>query len=183
MATAAVHSFTGNYELDRVHSSFQFAVRHMKVSIFRASFADIDGRLVADDQEFTLEGSALAESVSITEPPEFREHVVGSAEFFEAGEHPRIRFRSTSVELGDDDSVTVEGELTIRGLSRPVTATGTYQPPTDDPFGMRRAAFELGATVDRRDWGMNWQMPLPDGSDVLGWEVELSAHLELIEQA
>jgi len=87
------------------------------------------------------------------------------------------------VQLGADGAATVRGELTIRGVTRPVTATGSYQAPVEDPFGATRAAFELTATVDRREWGMDWQAPLPGGGDVLGYDVELSAHLELVKQA
>jgi polyisoprenoid-binding protein YceI len=177
MATA-VHPFTGTYRLDPVHSSFQFAVGHVGVSTFRASFADVDARLVADGESVSLEGRALAESVSITEP-DFREHVVRGEDFFAADANPEITFRSTSVELGDDGTAVVVGELAIRGVSRTVTASGTYRPPTQDPFGSTRAGLELGATIDRRSWGMSWQLPLPDGSDALGWDVELTLHLEL----
>ena len=60
---------------------------------------------------------------------------------------------------------------------------GTFAPPTMDPFGLSRAALELRATVDRRSWDLNWQLPLPDGSDALGWEVEITAHLELVQKA
>jgi polyisoprenoid-binding protein YceI len=178
MATA-VHPFTGTYELDPHHSTFQFAVRHLSVSTFRASFADIDARLVADEDTISLEGRAFVESVSITQP-DFREHVVRGEDFFAADAHPLISFRSTSVELSDDGAATVSGELTIRGVSFPVAARGAYQPPTQDPSGTYRAGFELQATIDRRSWGMHWQMPLPDGGDALGWNVEITVHLELV---
>jgi polyisoprenoid-binding protein YceI len=128
-----------------------------------------------------LEGHVLAESVSIVDPA-FREHVVRGADFFDADAHPLITFRSTTVELSDDGAATVSGDLTIRGVSLPVSARGLYRPPTQDPFGTYRAGLELSATVDRRRWGMAWQTPLPDGSDALGWEVELTAHLELVRK-
>ena len=73
-------------------------------------------------------------------------------------------------------------ELTIRGATRTISAHGTYQPTREDPFGGRRAGLELRVTVDRRSWDMNWQMPLPDGSDALGWDVEITAQLELIKK-
>ena len=144
---------------------------------------DIDGRLVGDDAGATLSASARVESVSIVDPPEFRDHVVRGDDFFHADAHPELRFRSTDVELRDDGSATVRGELTIRGVSRPVTAEGSYRPPTVDPFGTVRAALSLHSTVDRRDWGLSWQLPLPDGGDALGWEVELTAELELVKAA
>lgn len=181
MATAT-QPFTGVYELDRNHSTVQFAVRHVQVSKFRASFADIDARLVAQDDAIALEGRAVVESISIVEPPEFRDHVVRGVDFFDADAHPAITFRSTSVELGDDGAATVSGELTIRGVSRSVTAHGTYRRPREDPFGAYRAGLELAATIDRRGWEMSWQLPLPDGSDALGWDVEITVQLELVKQ-
>ena len=173
---------TGVFEADRIHSSVQFAVRHMKVSTFRASFGDVDARLIADASELRLEGAARVESISIADPPEFREHVVRGADFFDADNHPEILFRSDRVDLTENGTATVEGQLTIRGLSRPITATGTYECPVEDPFGFLRAALELRAVLDRRDWGLTWQMPLPGGADVLGWEVELTVELELVKQ-
>jgi polyisoprenoid-binding protein YceI len=178
--TAAVQPFAGTYDLDRAHSSVQFAVTHMGVSTFRASFDDVEGRLVAEEGAVTLTASARVESVSIDEPAELREHVVRGDDFFRADEHPELTFRSTAVELRDDGAAVVTGELTMRGVTRVVTAGGGYRGPVDDPFGGRRVALELRATVDRRAWDLSWQMPLPDGSDALGWDVELSADLELV---
>ncbi|MGE5274101.1 MAG: YceI family protein [Verrucomicrobiota bacterium] len=178
----AVQPFEGSYKLDGNHSSFQFSVTHLGLSTFRASFADIDARLLAeDDGTITLVGHARADSISIDDP-DFRAHVVRGTDFFDADAHPLIVFRSTSIELGDDRSAVVAGELEIGGASHPVTATGTYAPTITDPFGVSRAALDLSATVDRRDWEMSWQLPLPDGGDALGWEVEISAGLELVKE-
>jgi polyisoprenoid-binding protein YceI len=173
---------TGVFEADRTHSSFQFAVRHMKIATFRAWFGDVDARLIADERQLRLEGRARVESISIADPPAFREHVVRGAEFFDADHHPEILFHSERVELAENGTVTVEGELTIKGISRPITATGTYERPVEDPFGLLRAAFELRAVLDRREWGMSWQQPLPDGADIVGWDVEVTVQLELIKQ-
>jgi polyisoprenoid-binding protein YceI len=156
----------GTYELDRTHSTVQFAIRHVGVSTFRGSFAD-------------LEASAVVEWISIGEPPEFRDHVVRGSDFFAADAHPRIRFDSTRIELAENGTATIDGVLDIRGIKRPVTAAGTFAPPTKDPFGNTRLGFALEAGVDRRSWGMDWHMPLPAGGDALGWDVEITAHLEL----
>jgi polyisoprenoid-binding protein YceI len=179
MATA-VQTAEGIYELDKTHSTVQFAVRHVGVSSFRASFGAIDARLVLANGGAELEASAVVESVSIVDPPEFREHVVRGDDFFAACAHPLLTFRSTSVELGGDGRATVAGDLVVRGVSAPVSASGTYAAPTEDPFGGTRVGLELEATIDRRAWGMAWQMPLPNGGDALGWEVAITAHLELI---
>ena len=180
--TVATQQFAGTFVADPDHSSFLFAVKHMKVSTFRATFADVEARLVGDDSQLSLEGRARVESVSISNPPEFREHVVNGEDFFDAANHPEVVFRSTSVAITDDGAVSADGELEIKGISRAVTATGAYKPPVKDPFGATRTAIELRTVVDRRDWDMNWQMPLPAGGEALGYEVELTVHLELIKQ-
>jgi polyisoprenoid-binding protein YceI len=178
MATA-VQTQDGIYELDKAHSTVQFAVRHVGVSSFRGSFGDIDARLVIEDCAAELQASAVVESVSIVDPPEFREHVVRGDDFFAADAHPVLTFHSSSVEIDDDGSATVSGDLVVRGVSSSVNATGMFSPPTEDPFGRIRVGLELEATIDRRGWGMNWQLPLPNGGDALGWAVAITAHLEL----
>lgn len=174
--------FTGTFVADPVHSTFQFAIRHMDVSVFRATFDDIDARVVADDNGALLEGWVRAESISIKDPPEFRDHVVYGADFLDARNHPEITFRSVDVQFGDDGTVTGRGELTVKGLTKPITAAGTYQAPVEDPYGNLRAALELEATVDRREWAMDWQAPLPKGGDVLAYDVQLTVQVELIQQ-
>jgi polyisoprenoid-binding protein YceI len=163
--TVSTRPFVGTYVVDPVHSSVEFAVRHMGVSLFRARFEELSARLVAGDA-LRLEGSAPVESISIRSPREFRDHVVHGADFL----------------LHADGTATVQAELTIRGTTRPITATGTYHAPIEGLGGQRRGALELSATVDRRDWGLDWQAPLPSGGDALGNEVRLTAHLELVEE-
>ena len=173
----------GSYEVDPAHSSVGFGITHMSLSTFRASFGDVQARLVADDGSVGLEGRARAESLSIVEPPEFREHVVHGGDFLRAGEHPELTFRSSAVELRDGGGATVTGELSVRGIARTVTLEGRYRGPIQDPYGGERVALALKTTVDRRSWEMDWQMQLPDGADALGWEVDLSADLELVKAA
>jgi polyisoprenoid-binding protein YceI len=178
MATT-IRPFTGTYEIDPVHSTVQFAVEHI-VSTFRASFDGVEGRLDSNGGTTTLTASAPVESISIVDPPEFREHVVRGDDFFHADTHPRLTFQSTRIEFRDDGSATVTGELTIRGIARTVTVEGSFRTPTRDPFGNDRVALRLCGSVDRRDWNLSWQLPLPDGGDAVGWDVELMADLELV---
>lgn len=181
MATT-VQPFNGVYELDPVHSSVQFAVTHVQVSTFRGSFGDVHVRLTAEDAAPAIDAQVRVDSISIVDPAEFREHVVRSADFFDADNHPLITFRSTEVELENAGTVEIRGELTIRGIVQPVVVRGRFEAPRTDPFGTVRAGLALQATIDRRDWAMDWQLPLPDGSDAVGWDVEVTAHLELVEQ-
>ena len=179
METTIYRPFTGTYSIDQAHSSVQFAVKHI-VSRFLASFEDVEGRLAAGTGSATLTARARVESVSISDPPEFREHVVRGEDFFAADAYPELTFSSTDVELRRDGTAVVTGLLTIRGISRSVSAAGTYRPPTRDPFGSERIALQLSATVDRRAWDLNWQLPLPEGGDAVGWDVEVTAELELV---
>jgi polyisoprenoid-binding protein YceI len=181
--TVSTRPFAGTFVVDPVHSSVEFAVRHMGVSLFRARFEEVTARLVSGDAQVRLEGSAPVESVSIRSPREFRDHVVFGADFFDAGNHPEIKVAADEITLNEDGTATVLAELTIRGITRPVTATGTYHAPIEGLYGQVRGALELTATIDRRDWGLDWQAPLPSGGDALGNEVQLSAHLELVEEA
>jgi polyisoprenoid-binding protein YceI len=178
MATA-VQTADGVYELDKTHSTVQFAVRHVGVSTFRGSFGEIDATLEVENGSAELRARAAVASVSIVEPPEFREHVVRGEDFFAADAHPDLAFRSSSIELAEDGTASVTGDLVVRGVSGTVTATGTFTPPTEDPFGGIRIGLELETTIDRRTWGMGWQAPLPNGGDALGWDVAITAQLEL----
>src|SRR5687767_10135100 len=118
--STATQPLTGTFAADPVHSSFQFAVKHMKVATFRAGFDDVEARLVAGDEGVALEGRAKVESVTVTNPPELRAHLVESTDFFDGHNHPEIVFASNSVDLAEDGTATVEGELTIKGITKPV---------------------------------------------------------------
>jgi polyisoprenoid-binding protein YceI len=176
MTTAT--ALAGTYTADPVHSSFGFAVRYQGVSLFKGTLGDVSATL-ADGK---LEGSAKVESISIRTPEQFRAHVL-SAEFFDVANHPEVTFSSTSVEVGDDGSATVEGDLTIRGVTKPVTATGTWIAPAADAFGNQRGHLNLEATIDRTEFGLNWNMDLPGGGKALANEVTLTVELSLVAQA
>jgi polyisoprenoid-binding protein YceI len=178
--TTQTTPISGVFRADPVHSSFGFAVRHMGVSAFRGTLTDVDASLRPTDDGLALSGAARVESISVQTPPELRAHLLGP-EFFDAERHPEVTFESTEVELGDDGRATVRGELTIRGVTRPVTATGEWVAPTETPAGVR-AALELETTFDRREFGMDWQMEAPNGGIALDWDVTLTANLELVAE-
>jgi polyisoprenoid-binding protein YceI len=178
MTTAAPTRFEGTYAADPVHSSFGFAVRYQGVSLFKGTLDEVDAKL-ADGR---LEGAAKVESISIRTPEQFRAHVL-SAEFFDAANHPEVTFASEDIDLREDGTVTVEGELTIKGITRPVHATGTWIAPAPDAFGSTRGHLNLEARIDRTQFDMNWNAPLPSGGKALANEVTLTVELSLVEQA
>jgi polyisoprenoid-binding protein YceI len=169
--------FTGSFTADRDHSSFQAQLRHMGVGSFRTGFTDVEARLENGPGGARLSGRARVASITIMRPPEFRAHVVEGEDFF-AGHD--LAFESRRLEFSDDGTVAAEGVLTMRGVERPITASGTYLGPVEDIYNGHRAALDLEAEIDRRDWGMTFQAKLPRGGDVLSWNVRLSVHLELV---
>ena len=162
---------------DPVHSSFGFAVKYQNVSLFRGTLSDVTATL-ADGR---LEGTAQVESISIRTPEQFRAHVL-SAEFFDVENHPQVTFVSDDVQLDDDGTATVAGDLTIRGATQPATATGTWQAPSEDAFGNTRAHLQLETVVDRTQFGLNWNMPLPSGGNALANDVTLTVDIALVQQ-
>lgn len=175
MSTAT--ALAGTYASDPVHSSFGFAVKYQNVSIFRGTLSDV----TATFADGTLEGTAQVESISIRTPEQFRAHVL-SADFFDVENHPEVKFVSSDLQLNEDGSATVNGDLTIRGATNPVSATGTWQPPSQDAFGNTRAHLQLEATIDRTAFGLNWNMALPTGGNALGNDVTLTVDIALLQQ-
>jgi len=171
-------ALAGTFNADPVHSSFGFAVKYQNVSIFRGTLGEVTATFV----DGKLEGSAKVESISIVTPEQFRAHVL-SADFFDVENHPTVDFTSTDVILNDDATATVNGDLTIRGVTKPVTATGTWQAPSQDAFGNTRAHLQLEVTIDRTDFGLNWNMPLPAGGNALANDVTLAVDIALVQQA
>lgn len=178
MGTTATTPLSGTFNADPVHSSFGFAVRYQGVSLFRGTLSDVTAALT----DGRLAGSAKVESISIRSPEPFRAHVLGP-EFFDADNHPEVRFESTQVDLREDGSAVVAGELTIKGITHPVEATGTWTAPAGDAFGGTRAHLQLEALVDRSAYDMQWNAPLPSGGQALANEVTLTIDLALVEQA
>jgi polyisoprenoid-binding protein YceI len=176
MSTAT--KLAGTYTADPIHSSFGFAVRYQGVSIFRGTLSDVSATLT----DGRLEGTAQVESISIRTPEQFRAHVL-SPEFFDAANHPEVTFTSSDLDLADDGTATVRGELTIKGITKPVEAKGTWTEPAPDAFGNTRGHLQLEAIIDRTEWDMNWNMDLPTGGKVLANDITLTVDVSLTEQA
>ena len=178
MSSVAAQPFTGTYHARPEPSSFVFAVRHSGVFWYRGSLSDVAATLRADGDALELEGSARVESISVVEPAAMRASVLGP-EFFDAERHPEIIFRSTAIRLSGDGRAEVDGELTMRGVTRSVLASGDYAPPRESSFG-EIAGLQLHATIDRREFGFDWQAELPGGGDAVSWDVEVDIDLLLL---
>ena len=146
---------TGTWQADPVHSTAGFRVKHFGVSTFRASFGQISATYTGDGDEARLAGVVPVESISITQP-DFRGHVL-SEEFFDAEKHPELRFESTSIRR-EGDGIHVDGEITIKGITRPISARGTASEPGQDPYGADRfAQSRIGSLLPRQERGQPGQ--------------------------
>ena len=168
----------GRFTEDGGRSAFGFSIVRNGGDTFRGSLDAVAAILTDGPDGLSLQGKATVESISIREPAEFRAHVLGE-EFFDAEHHPEVTFRSTGVELDEDGAARVDGELTIAGTTREVSAKGTWRTSLDSPG---RVAIDLETSFDRREFGFDWQMELPGGGEALAWEVGLDVHLELVRQ-
>jgi polyisoprenoid-binding protein YceI len=179
MTTAQAESTipTGTWQSDPVHSHVGFAVRHV-VGTFRGSFGNFEAALSDASGEPELRGSVPVESVEVKEE-NLKGHLL-SPEFFDAERNPEIGFRSTSI-AREGDELAVDGELTVNGVTKPVVARGEINGPAAGPDA-ERIGIELETKVDRHDYGLDWNMELPAGGTVLGDEVTLTVHLELVKE-
>jgi polyisoprenoid-binding protein YceI len=162
---------TGTWALDKVHSSVGYAVRHSGVSLFKGAVETFDADLV----DGTLRGSADVSSITVNDE-NLQAHLL-SPEFFDVERTPRVSFESTSIRR-DGDELIVEGELEIRGVTQPVTLTGTLAGPVEGPAG-EKLGVTLETVIDRTNFGITWNMELPGGGFILDNEVTLTANLEL----
>ena len=165
------------WQIDKVHSSVGFAVRHMVVSTYRGQFDDYHATLTAnEDGTLRLQGSVKPGSVVVKD-----ENLAGhlaSPDFFDVTSYPEIRFSSTLVRV-EGGELIVDGELTIKGHTRPIEARGTITEPAVTFGDVEKIGLELEAIVDRTEYGLDWNAPLPKGGFALANEVKLQVNLEL----
>ena len=166
---------TGSWKLDPVHSTIGFELAYM-AGTFRGAFTDVDAKLT----EQGLRGSARVASVDVKDE-NLAAHLQ-SPEFFDAERHPELSFESNDVEVSGD-SLKVRGDITIRGATRPVELTGTISEPHADAYGNDRVNVNLTTIVDRTDFDLNWNMPLPSGQPALSHDVKLVAELYFVREA
>jgi polyisoprenoid-binding protein YceI len=171
MSTIAPHTDlvapVGTWSADPVHSSVSFEIAYAGVNTFRGSFRDFAATL-ADGR---LEGSAKVSSVDVKDE-QLNGHLL-TPDFFDAERFPEIAFRSDDL---------VHGELTIKGVTRPVGLTGSISQPNVDPFGRERVGVKLEATVDRNEFGVSWNAPNQGGGNYLGDDVRIIAELAFVRQ-
>ncbi|HEV7918000.1 MAG TPA: YceI family protein [Solirubrobacterales bacterium] len=168
----------GTWAIDKVHSGARFSIEHNSATAFTGSFKDIDAKLESGDDGLKISGSVKVESIDLQDPDQTG-HVL-APDFFDAERYPTAEYVATAVNYEDGEAV-VEGNLTLRGETKPLTVRGTIGEPFTDGYGNNRVPVTLGTTFDRTEYGLNWQMELPNGKPVLGNDVTVEVDLQLIQ--
>ena len=169
----------GVWTIDPVHSDLSFTVRHMMVSKVRGSFRSFAGEIVTAENPLESSATATIDLSSIDTNSEQRDAHLRTSDFFDVEHHPAMTYRSTGVRL-DDGELVVDGELTLRGVTRQVPLRVEFNGSGPDAYGGTRAGFTATATINRREFGVNWNAALESGGVVVGDKVALHLEIEAV---
>ncbi len=182
-ATTVLEDISGDYVIDASHSRLGFSARHAMVTTVRGAFTAFDGTAsiniaVPSASKVDLVISAASFETGSAD----RDGHVKSADFFDVETYPTITFASTSIER-DGAEWTIAGDLTIKGVTKPVTLLFEQVGSARDPFGNLRVGFEGGGTINRKDWGLTWNVPLETGGLLVSEKIKLDFDISAIQSA
>ncbi|MGQ0825508.1 MAG: YceI family protein [Actinomycetota bacterium] len=172
----------GTYVLDPSHTWVSFSARHLMVSKVRGKFAVTGGTLTIADDPTQSAVTAIIDAGSIASGDEKRDEHLRSEDFFAVEQYPTITFRSTRVEDRGGGEFTLHGELTIKEVTRAVVLAGEYLGSAQAPWGTTSIGFTAQTEVNRRDWGLEWNVALDSGGVLVGEKVTLTIDAEWIAQ-
>ena len=178
--TATLSELSGTYTIDPAHTRIGFVARHAMVTKVRGAFNDFEGSAVVDGTDFTKStGQLTIQAASIDTRNEQRDAHLRSNDFLAMEEYPEITFTSTNIQQTGPTSVELTGDLTIRGVTNTVTIPFEFEGAATDPFGNLRVGFEGSVVINRKDYGVTWNVALETGgvlvSDKITLEFEVSA--------
>lgn len=167
------------WNLDTTHSAAEFAVKHLMISTVKGHFKTFtgEGETNADGK---LTSAALSiDAASLSTNVDARDAHLRSADFFDSEKYPKITFKSTKIDQKGTD-ITITGDLTMHGVTKPVTLTGEHTAAVTDPWGNQRSALAVTSKINRKDWGLHWNQALEAGGIAVGEEVKLSIEFEAV---
>lgn len=171
------------WKIDPSHTLVEFAVRHLMISTVKGRFAEVEGTITADPDDLS---SASAEveigAASIDTRDQQRDNHLRSADFFDAEKFPKLVFKSRKMTPKGGDKYELEGDLTIRDVTRPITLDVTFEGRAKDPWGNERIGFSATGELDRRDYGLTWNAALETGGVLVGEKVRIHLEVEAIRQ-
>ena len=182
MSTTAQATQQATWSIDPTHTHVEFAVRHMMIATVKGRFAEVEGTITLDEANpanSSVEARIAAASIDTKEPN--RDAHLRSPDFLDAENHPYLTFRSTRIEA-DGRRFTAHGDLTIRGVTRPVTFEGEYLGANTSPYGFRVVGLTAATKINRSEFGLNWNAALETGGVLVADEVKLSLEVEAVQQ-
>ncbi|MCD8742075.1 YceI family protein [Mucilaginibacter roseus] len=174
---------TTTWVLDPTHSEVQFKVKHLVISTVTGSFKSFEGKLETEGDDITngkVEFSLDVNSIDTNQ--EQRDGHLKGPDFFDADNHPKITFKSTSLTAKGDDEYVAEGDLTIKGITKPVTLNVEFGGSADDFYGNTKAGFEVTGKINRKEFGLTWDGVTEAGSIVVGDDIKLIANVQFAKQ-
>jgi polyisoprenoid-binding protein YceI len=173
----------GTYELDAAHKRVGFVVRHLMVSKVRGNFGEATATITVTDDPMQTSVTASINTASVNTGQTDRDNHLRSGDFFEAEKYPTMEFRSTGLKSHDGDEFVLDGELTIKGVTRPVELKVEFEGVGRSPYGFDVFGFSASTEIDREDWGLTWNMALEQGGVMVAKKVKIEIEGEAIRQA
>jgi len=171
-----------HWTIDPSHSRIEFSVKHMAITTVRGHFRSFTFDANTDDAGNLVSLAASIDATSIDTNVEQRDAHLRSADFLDVANHPTVTFRSTRIQRRSADEYDVQGDLTIRGVTKPARFSMTRSPVVRDPWGNQRAGVEGAGKLHRKDWGLNWNQALEFGGVLVGDEVKFTIEVEAVAQ-
>jgi polyisoprenoid-binding protein YceI len=168
----------GTWKLDPSHSEISFWVRHLKISKVRGTFESFDVTVVTPEDPSQISIEASIDVSSVNTGQEARDNHLRSSDFFLVEEHPHMLFHSTGIQV-DGDDFTLEGDLTLRGVTQKVTLTGEFGGVITDDYGRTKAGASASTKINRQDFGVSWNAALEAGGFTLGDDITITIDLQV----
>jgi polyisoprenoid-binding protein YceI len=169
--------------LDPMHSELQFKIKHLMISNVSGALKNFHAEVETEEENFsTAKINLVAEMDSISTNNEQRDAHLRNSDFFEVEKYPELKFKSTKVEKTDSDIFALHGELTLKGVTKPVKLNVEFNGTTKDPWGGERAGFVITGKINRTDWGVSFNSALETGGLMLSDEVKINSEIELVKQ-
>lgn len=179
-ATTITSVPTGTWNVDPSHSSVEFQVKHMAIATVKGQFNEFQGSLsIAEDGTATATGSVDVASVDTREAQ--RDEHLKSADFFDAANNPQITFVSTEITPVDEDTFTVVGDITIHGVTKPITLKASVEGADEDPWGNQRVALSITGQINRGEFGMTFNQALGSGNMLVADKVKIAIDVSAVK--
>ena len=173
----------GTWTVDPAHSTVGFSVKHLGIATVRGKFEDFEGTLEIGEGDQSARAYGTVQGVSVNTGDAGRDEHLRSADFFGVEQNPELRFESTQVTPVDDETFEVVGDLTMNGVTKPITLTAEVQGEETDPWGNERVALEVTGQLNRGDWNMTFNQALGSGNLLVGEKVKLQRDIAAVKQA